>query len=132
MLFHHINPASSASLLWLCIVSSSSSPGHAIHLRFLSDLILVGFFCYIFFFLHLVFFSPPLYFCISSSISVLFCVCLFFSLSFRLPPSALSPGFSLCTSFPDSSFLSPWFPFSHLHWNVGRNIFSLKTKRLTK
>lgn len=128
MLCHHINLASLARLLWLFTVYS---------LSFLAMPAISGFPPISFlgcFFLCFLFPASNLF---SSSISVFiplflympFCFFLSLFYSFFLPPVLCLLVFLSEQAFPTLVFsLSPWFPFSHPHWNVGRNIFFFENK----
>lgn len=115
---------SKAPLVIYCILLEFSC--HACHLRFPSNLILRVFFRM---------FSFPASNLFSSSISVFiplympFCFFLSLFYSFFLPPVLSLPVFLSEQAFLTLVFsLSPWFPFSHPHWNVGRNIFFFENK----
>lgn len=126
MLFLYNNLACLASL-WLLTVPFSCTSSPAIsdslsNFNLYSSYIL--FFWEYFFPIFNIFFflplSPYFFLCFSPLLCMSF---LFFLFSIFFPP-ALSPSF--CLSFSNSAFsLSPWFLFSYLHRNVGRNIFCL-------
>lgn len=124
-----IHLSASARLFWLFIVPSWRPLALPAILSF--HLILGGF-------------SPPFPDSnIFLLISLLFCMFIFFLLSFLCFSFNFSSSLSFFLSFvsfsqflPARGFLtlafslSPWFPCSHLQWNVGTNNFPLRTKRL--
>lgn len=133
MLFHHINLASLARLLWLFTVYSLSFLAMPAISGF-PPISFLGCFSYVFFFLHLIFFLPLFLY-----LFLCFCICLFVSFFLSFLFFFSSPQCSVSQFFYLNKLFRLWcslcllgFLSVTLTGMLAETYFSLKTKRLNK